>query len=309
MKREAIGHTKMRRLCRTLGIRQYAAVGIMETLWLTTGREAPSGDIGKLSDEDIADAIGWNDDPDLLISALVNCGWLDEDEQHRLLVHDWPEHCDDTVHVKLARARKLFANGTVPKISRLPKDERDQAQKDFESAVEVFRKCNESFHGTFKSTVKVGPVPVPVPVPEPVPAPNHARARGVMGSEAKLDDVDDLMGREWIGIFLAAGVQLSQADVMSALRGTGYTVGFLQRDDAEKQQIIAHTKQKALTSTAKHMGYPINMLGREEWKRKGGHRVLPLAREPTKSEKATADAAQLFLESKYGAERERQSDH
>ena len=57
MKREAIGHTKMKRLCRRLDIPQWQGVGLLESIWHLTAGEAPRGDIGKLSDEDVALAI------------------------------------------------------------------------------------------------------------------------------------------------------------------------------------------------------------------------------------------------------------
>jgi len=62
MKREAVGHTKMKRLCRRMDIPLWQAVGIMEMLWQVTAREAPRGDIGKLSDEDIALALDYRCD-------------------------------------------------------------------------------------------------------------------------------------------------------------------------------------------------------------------------------------------------------
>jgi hypothetical protein len=98
-------HTKLRRLVRVLKVPQYAAVGILESLWHLTAREAELGDIGKLSDEDIADVIGWEGAPAELIAALVDSGWLDRSEEFRLSVHDWEEHADDATKLKIKRAR------------------------------------------------------------------------------------------------------------------------------------------------------------------------------------------------------------
>ena len=93
LKREAIGSTKMKRLGRLLEIPQYQVVGILESLWHTTAKEAPQGNIGKLSNEDIALGIEWMGDPQALISALVQSRWLDEQDDARLVVHDWHLHC------------------------------------------------------------------------------------------------------------------------------------------------------------------------------------------------------------------------
>ena len=94
MKREAIGHTKMKRLCRRLDIPLWQAVGLLETLWGLTAREAPRGDIGKLSDEDIALAIDYRGAESKLIEALIGSGWLDRDPVERLVIHDWADHAD-----------------------------------------------------------------------------------------------------------------------------------------------------------------------------------------------------------------------
>lgn len=104
------------------------AMGLMEAIWHLTDREAPRGDIGRLSDEDIALSIGYSKDEAELINALVSAGWIDRDEKHRLVVHDWHEHAQDSVHMRLARARQHFFNGQAPNLSRLPKDERTAAE-------------------------------------------------------------------------------------------------------------------------------------------------------------------------------------
>ncbi len=55
MKREAITHTKMKRLCRRLALSLWQAVGLLGTISHLTARgNAARESIGKLSDEDIA---------------------------------------------------------------------------------------------------------------------------------------------------------------------------------------------------------------------------------------------------------------
>ena len=141
-----MGNTKLKKLCRRLGIKQYAAVGILESLWHLTAREAPQGNIGKLTDEDIALAIDWDGATADLIDGLREAKWLDSSEEFRLLVHDWHEHADDGVKKKLQRANLPFLSVHVPTVSghvampaehiRLPEPEPE-------------------------------PLPVPVPRPEP----------------------------------------------------------------------------------------------------------------------------------------------
>lgn len=126
MKREAVNHTKMRRLARVLGIELWAARGIMESLWYVTREEAPSGDIGKLSDQDIADAIGWMGEPAALIQGLLKSSWLDAADDYRLIIHDWADHCEDHIHAKLVRAGLRFADGSIPNLNKLPKSDREK---------------------------------------------------------------------------------------------------------------------------------------------------------------------------------------
>jgi|GEM_PF-5871590 len=127
MKRQALDHTKMDMLMRKLKIRRCMAVGILESLWHLTAREAPRGDIGRLSNERIAIGIDWGGDPHRLISALIDAGWIDTDDQRRLLIHDWQDHCDEAVKKYLKRNGLPFACRDMSRhgddMSRLPEDQ------------------------------------------------------------------------------------------------------------------------------------------------------------------------------------------
>lgn len=111
---------------RALDIPSYAAIGILESLWNLCAREAPQGNIGKLNDADIADAIGWDRTPKDLIDGLVESGWLDRSNEFRVIVHDWRDHADDAVDNALARAHLRYADGSIPRMNRLSKNEREQ---------------------------------------------------------------------------------------------------------------------------------------------------------------------------------------
>jgi len=108
VKREAPTNTKMRKLCHFLDIHLYEAVGILELLWHLCAREAPRGDIGKISNLEIAVFLEYRGDADRLIAALIRAGWLDEDPVYRLVVHDWSEHADQAVRRRLDRFRQTF---------------------------------------------------------------------------------------------------------------------------------------------------------------------------------------------------------
>jgi hypothetical protein len=126
MKRSGFDHPKVGRLCKLLGVERFAAVGIVESLWHFTAKHAPAGDVGKWSDAEIAESMGWSRDAGELVKAMVDARLLDELEGARLAVHDWPEHCEDSIHCILARKTEFFADGTKPKLSRLHKSERPE---------------------------------------------------------------------------------------------------------------------------------------------------------------------------------------
>jgi len=80
------------------------AVGLLERLWHATMQEAKRGDIGRHDNETIADMMGWRaQNFDALIALMVESGWLDECAEHRLIVHDWAEHCPAFIKKNIGR--------------------------------------------------------------------------------------------------------------------------------------------------------------------------------------------------------------
>jgi hypothetical protein len=117
MKRGGPEHPKIKMLATTLKINHAQAVGIMEMLYHATARHAPQGNIGKWPDEFIASAVAWDGKPIEVVDAMVRCRLLDRHEQHRLLVHDWHEHADDSTKKTLTRSRQPFLSGHVQTLS------------------------------------------------------------------------------------------------------------------------------------------------------------------------------------------------
>jgi len=129
LKRGTPRHPKVASLADHLAIQIYAAVGLLELLWHFTAEYAPSGDIGRHTDQAIAQALHWRKKAPVLVNGLVESRWLDKHEVCRLVVHDWPDHADDATHMKLARARMWFFDGSVPSLKRLPSSERLAAEQ------------------------------------------------------------------------------------------------------------------------------------------------------------------------------------
>lgn len=108
MKKGTPNHRKTYALATCLNIPLAHAVGILEMLWHHAARFTPQGDIGSLPDYAIAAAVEWKKKPNMLVEALTVTGWFDRDEHHRLILHDWPEHCERTVHKFLDYNKKTF---------------------------------------------------------------------------------------------------------------------------------------------------------------------------------------------------------
>lgn len=189
MKREALNHTKLKRLCRRLNLPLWQGIGLLEAIWHLTAREAERGNIGKLSNEEIAIGIDYRENEDVLIEALISCGWLDIHPIHRLLIHDWADHADDSVQMRLARKRQTFASGVPPKTRRLGRAEREEADNFFDSvrtkdesvrtkdeSVRTPSAQNDDLCAPPKPKPQPQPQPEPLPVPEPMPQPQGNRA-------------------------------------------------------------------------------------------------------------------------------------
>ena len=125
--RGTLTHRTTRRLGSLLHIPACFALGIIESLWHVTGEQAPTGAIGKMSDEDIAMEMFYDGDAPAMILALVQSGFLEPNEEHRLIVHDWHIHSDDATDNKLSRNGMRYANGELPRMRRLSAKEREKA--------------------------------------------------------------------------------------------------------------------------------------------------------------------------------------
>lgn len=119
----------MGELCAALGCRKSTGIGILHLLWEWAADYVPQGDIGKYSDRVIANAVDWDGDPQDLILKLTEAKWVDKHPEHRLVIHDWPEHCEDSTHIKLARQVLDFADGSRPRLTRLHAKEREEIER------------------------------------------------------------------------------------------------------------------------------------------------------------------------------------
>jgi hypothetical protein len=164
MKSGAPDHHKMRDLAEALGVPTAHAVGLMECFWRWVRTYAKPGDIGSVAPKRIAEGAKWDQDPEIFIAALVRARFLDKRRGKVQLVHDWWDHAEDSVHMALARERKLFACGRIPKLTRFSKTDREEILAEYES---VHTKAH-------KSTRRVPPQGGECSLPSP-PLPSLAK--------------------------------------------------------------------------------------------------------------------------------------
>lgn len=131
MKLDGLTHPKTKELAYKLGIPLPHAIGLLELLFAFVGQQTPEGNVGKWSNAVIAGEAGWDRDPDEFVDALLFAGFLDEDDDHRLLVHDWADHCPNWVHAKLKKAgREIISPDLRADLRRRYKRSEDKRSED-----------------------------------------------------------------------------------------------------------------------------------------------------------------------------------
>lgn len=115
MKIHAPQHPKTLALKSALQTSLPTVVGHLELLWHFAAQHAPRGDIGKWSNAAIAGACYWEGDADAFVQALIDSGYADESATHRVVIHDWAEHCPQYVRAALSRRGISFASSDAQK--------------------------------------------------------------------------------------------------------------------------------------------------------------------------------------------------
>jgi len=118
---------KFTKLQRRLKDSKRGTIGLLEGLWLAVAKNCPLGDIGKFTNEEIAIMVDWDGDPEELVSALVDCKWIDHSDEYRLIVHDWSDHCPTYVKGNIAKYKKSFVSNPP---NEPPKDGAKEPPKD-----------------------------------------------------------------------------------------------------------------------------------------------------------------------------------
>ena len=241
MKRGTPRHPKLQHLCELLKCSRPEAVGFLELLWHFAAEFAPQGDIGRFDDDRIEAALYWNHTRwrkrGDLIRALTTSGWVDidtpsglhqevintasggdhhpintaSDLYHRLIIHDWGEHADESVRKRIARAGLSFVKHT-PKVTG---------------------QCPDMSGIQGGQNLPALPLPPPEPLPEPLPLPQVSPAEWPQ-TAAAVKAVDAAAN----GIFVN---RLVQATIQAAISDGNVNVNLV--NDQAIAQAIAYSIQ------------------------------------------------------------------
>ena len=97
------GHRKTYRLASNLQIPQYSAVGILVSLWTWALDNAEDGSLCEFPSNAIARACFWDGDPSVLVEALIESGWIDED----MSLHDWYDYAGRLIEFRKKERTRL----------------------------------------------------------------------------------------------------------------------------------------------------------------------------------------------------------
>lgn len=174
-KARIVSHVKIIRLARQLGTVPGVAVGLMETFWQWIAEHREDGGLSLMDFEDAVDAGGFLSmwPAEQILAAMSNaereCVLIDRLEDGRLYVHNWHEHANDSVKLRLARAGRYFANGLKPSISKLSKEERERIDALYEHTEK--QESEQQAHDVRTESAPPKPKPIPEPKPEDPPTP------------------------------------------------------------------------------------------------------------------------------------------
>lgn len=100
-------HPKTRKLAHILGISRPAAIGHLQCLWWWALDYAEDGSLGKFDSLDIALGADWEGDETLFVSSLVRVGFIDQDEDGYLYVHDWDDYAGTLIRRREANTKRM----------------------------------------------------------------------------------------------------------------------------------------------------------------------------------------------------------
>lgn len=129
-------HPKTKKLARLLSVSLPAAVGHLHYFWWWALDFAQDGTLEKYDGYDLADAMQWDGDPNQLLEAMIEAGYIDDTEDG-LMIHDWGEYAGKLLERRAkdrARKRAAAEAAGVPQNFRRSSDGNDEESAETPSA-------------------------------------------------------------------------------------------------------------------------------------------------------------------------------
>jgi len=150
-------HRKTKKLMRRLGP---AGVCAVVFLWADVAQNNPTGDLSGWSSEDLAISAQWEGEPEELVKALTECGFLDSNP---MALHDWGTH---NGYASSAAKRSEAARAKAMK--------RWEGQQQSTGNAGAMPQHNQTNAGAMPTaTGSNAPSPLPSPSPSPLPKPTR----------------------------------------------------------------------------------------------------------------------------------------
>jgi len=170
------GHPKTKKLLRRLG---HAGPLACIYLFIWSAANRSDGDLSGLSNEDIELSVDWTGEHGAFVSAMVDVGFLDG-EENQLFIHDWAEHNPWAAGAKDRSEASRFAAlckryGRNEAANRMP-DYADRMRTASEPHTDRMR------GGCEADAPSPSPSPSPIPLPLPLPLPKIEKTKTARGS-------------------------------------------------------------------------------------------------------------------------------
>ena len=112
MDTELLGHPKLKKFARGLGIPEAAAAGHLFALWGWAMNYAEDGNLDGFGPDDIASAAGWPGDAKKFFSEAMQCGirgpgFLEENESGEIVLYRWEDHMGGQFERRKKQAERM----------------------------------------------------------------------------------------------------------------------------------------------------------------------------------------------------------
>lgn len=99
-------HRKLFDAADELEIQPVHMMGLLISFWMWALDNAPTGDLGGITPRMIARAAQWDGPAEKLSTALIRAGWLDENDDGKLTIHDWYEYTGKLIDQRQAEKER-----------------------------------------------------------------------------------------------------------------------------------------------------------------------------------------------------------